>query len=122
MNIFQNAILIFRGLSLLHLAETSEQHRYLVIIVIILIKEFKTTGLNPVFQHKNRFWKIFIQSWDIGKNVSGLFRDFCYKQQSQTTKNENGVQKNVHIFKSNAPTLVKLGEDLDHMYTKGYIF
>ena len=52
----------------------------------------KTPGLNPVFQRKNQFWKIFIKSSDIGKNVSGLFRDFCYKQQNQTTKNENGTE------------------------------
>ena len=36
-------------------------------------------------------------------------------------KNENGAQKDVHVFKSNAPTLLKLGEGLDHMYTKGWI-
>ena len=28
-------------------------------------------------------------------------------------KNENGAQENVHIFKSNAPTLLKLGVGLD---------
>ena len=37
-------------------------------------------------------------------------------------ENENGAQKNVHIFKSNAPILLKLGVGLDHMYTKGWIF
>ena len=52
------------------------------------------------------------------QNVSGLFRDFCYKQQNQTTKNGNSTQKKVHIFKSNAPILLKLGVGLDHMYTK----
>ena len=81
----------------------------------------KTTGL-ICFQHKNRFGKILPESWDIVKNVSGLFRYFCYKQQNQTMKNENGAQKNVHIFKSNAPTLLKLGVVLDHMYTKGWNF
>ena len=30
----------------------------------------KTTGLNPGFQRKNRFYKICIESRDIGKNVS----------------------------------------------------
>ena len=35
---------------------------------------------------------------------------------------ENGTQKNVHIFKSNAPILLKLGVGLDHMYAKGWIF
>ena len=79
----------------------------------------KKTGM---FQCKSRVWKIFTESWDIGKNVSGLFRDFCYKQQNQTTKNKNGAQKNVHIFKIEAPTLLKLGIGLDHMYTKGLIF
>ena len=44
------------------------------------------------------FDMIFTRSWDIGKNVSGLFRDFCYKQQNRTTKNENGDQKNVRFF------------------------
>ena len=82
----------------------------------------KMTGLNPVFLCKNQFWKIFTKSWDIGKNVSGLFRDFCYKQQNQTTKNENGGQKNVQIFKTTAPTLLKPGVSLNHMYTKGWIF
>ena len=37
---------------------------------------------------------------------AGLFRDFCYKQNNQTTKNEKGAQKNAHIFKNNAPTLM----------------
>ena len=99
MSILLSAIFIFHGLILLLVAETSEQHRYLVIIIIILNIGFmvlKTTGLNPVFQRKNPFWKIFTESWDIGKNVSGLFRDFCYKQQNQTSENEDGAQKNVH--------------------------
>ena len=39
-----------------------------------------------------------------------------------TTKNQNGAQKNVHIFKSNVPTLLKLGAGLDHMYTDGMNF
>ena len=30
----------------------------------------KMTGLNPGFQHKNQFWKICTESWDISKNVS----------------------------------------------------
>ena len=42
--------------------------------------------------------------------------------QNQSSKNENGAQKNLHIFKSNAPTLQKLGVYLEHMFTKGYIF
>ena len=58
----------------------------------------------------------------MGKNVTWLFRDFCYRQQNQTTKKENGAQKNVYFFKSNAPILLKLGVSLDHMYTKGWIF
>ena len=33
-------------------------------------------------------------------------------------KNGAGAQKNAHIFKSNAPTWLKLGVGLDHMYTK----
>ena len=32
------------------------------------------------------------------------------------------VQRKMLIFKSNAPTLLKLGEGLDHMYTKGLNF
>ena len=58
MNILLSAIFLFRGLILLLAAETSEQHRYLLTIIIILIIWFlvlKTTGLNPVFQHKNQF-------------------------------------------------------------------
>ena len=84
MSILLSAIFIFHGLILLLEAETSEQHKYLVIIIIIPnigVMVLKTTGLNPVFQRK-----------DIGKNVSRLFRDFCYKQQNQTMKNENGAQ------------------------------
>ena len=37
-----------------------------------------------------------------------------------TTKNQNGAQKNVHIFKSNVPTLLKLGVGLDHIYINGW--
>ena len=51
-----------------------------------------------------------------------MFKDFCYKQQNQTTKNENGAQKNIHIFKSNAPKLLKLSVGKDQMYTKGLNF
>ena len=58
----------------------------------------------------------------MSKNVSGSFRDFCYKQQNKTMKNKNVAQKNAHIFKSNAPILLKLGVGLDHMYTKGWNF
>ena len=82
----------------------------------------KPTGSNPRFQCKNRFWKICTESWDIGKNVSGLLRDFCYKQQNQTMKNENGAQQKAHIFKNNSWLLLKLGVGFDHMYTKGWIF
>ena len=32
------------------------------------------------------------------------------------------AQKNAHIFKSNAPTWMKLGVGLDHMYTNGWNF
>ena len=39
-----------------------------------------------------------------------------------TPKNGNGAQKNVHIFKSSAPILLKLCVGLDHMYTKDWIF
>ena len=42
--------------------------------------------------------------------------------QNLTTKNENEAQKNVHIYKSNAPTLLKLSVGLDHMDTTGWIF
>ena len=37
-------------------------------------------------------------------------------------KNGAGAQKNARIFKSNAPTWLKLGVDLDHMYTNGWNF
>ena len=58
MSILLSAIFIFHGLILLLEAETSEQHRCLVIMIIILNIWFmvlKTTGLNPVFQRKNQF-------------------------------------------------------------------
>ena len=35
----------------------------------IFIWTILTTILKPGFQHKNRFWKICTESWDIGKNV-----------------------------------------------------
>ena len=57
-NILLSAIFIFRGLILLLVAETSEQHKYLVIIIIIPnigVMVLKMTGLNPVFQCKNQF-------------------------------------------------------------------
>ena len=49
------------------------------------------------------------------------FRGICYEQQNQ--KNENGAQKNFHIFKSNAPALLKLvvGFYISHVY-KGLDF
>ena len=78
--------------------------------------------LEPSVSKQNWFWKILTESWDIGKNVSGLFRDFCYKQQNETTKNENGAQKNLHNFNVMYLHLMKLGVGLDHMYTKGWIF
>ena len=37
-------------------------------------------------------------------------------------KNGAGAQKNARIFKSNAPTWLKLGVGLDHMYTNGWNF
>ena len=40
------------------------------ILPIIGFMVFKTTGLNPGFQRKNRFEKICTESWYIGKNVS----------------------------------------------------
>ena len=86
MSTLLSALFIFCSLISLLEAETSEQHRCLVIMIIIPNIGFmvhKTTGLNPVFQRKNTFWKIFTESWDIGKNVSGLFRDFCLKQQKE---------------------------------------
>ena len=58
MSFLLSAIFIFHGLILLLEAETSEQHRCLVIMIIIPNIWFivlKTTGLNPVFQRKNPF-------------------------------------------------------------------
>ena len=37
-------------------------------------------------------------------------------------KDGNGAQKNIHIFRSNAPTFLKLGVRFYHMHTKGWIF
>ena len=39
-----------------------------------------------------------------------------------SAKNENGAQKNTRIFKSNAPTWLKLGVGLYHMYTNCWNF
>ena len=44
------------------------------------------------------------------------------KLQNMSTKNGNGAHENVHMFKSNAPLLLKLGAGLDHMNTKGWMF
>ena len=63
MSILLSAIFIFHGLILLLVAETSEQHRYLVILIIIL---------NIGFQRKNRFWKTCSESQDINKKVSKI--------------------------------------------------
>ena len=93
-----------------------------IIIPNIGFMVLKTTDLNRVFQRKNQFWKIFTKSWDMSKNVSGSFRDFCYKQQNKTMKNKNVAQKNAHIFISNALILLKLGVGLDYMYTQGWFF
>ena len=51
-----------------------------------------------------------------------LFRDFCCKLQNLTTQNQNAAHKNLHIFKSNAPTLLKLGVGIDYVYTKDSFF
>ena len=32
----------------------------------------KTAGLSSRFQRKNRFWKIYNESWDIAQNVSNF--------------------------------------------------
>ena len=45
-----------------------------------------------------------------------------HQPQNLSAKNGAGAQKNAHIFKSNAPTWLKLGVGLDHMYTKGWNF
>ena len=48
------------------------------ILPIMGFMVLKTTGLNPGFQRKNRFWKICIGSWDIGKNVRNFWH-FAWK-------------------------------------------
>ena len=60
MSILLSAIFIFQGLILLLVAETPEQHRYLVILIIIpniWFMVLKTTGLNQVFQRKKTVLK-----------------------------------------------------------------
>ena len=73
MNIFLSDIFIFRGLILLLVAETSEQHRYLVMIKIITNIGFmvlKTTGLNPGFQRQNWFGKICLEPSELRPRIS----------------------------------------------------
>ena len=59
-----------------------------------------------------RYWQKYI--WVVQR--------FLLQATKSDKKNENGAQKNVHIFKINAPTLLKLGVGFNHMYTKGWIF
>ena len=89
MNMLLSAIFIFRGLILLVVAETSEQHKYLVLIIIIRIIGFmvlKTTGLNPVFRRKNQFPSRSFKGisrkswWCFQKDVSVVFqRSFIFQ-------------------------------------------
>ena len=111
-------ILIFCGLTLLLVAEISEQPRYIFANIpglgeyfsrlIFALKHWVQAGHfeyhDPYIRNNYYYYKVFV-----------LFRGVCYKQQNQTMRNENGAQKNVHIFKSNAPTLLKLGVGFYHM-------
>ena len=75
MSFLLSAIFIFHGLILLLEAETYEQHRCLLTMIIIpniWFMVLKTTGLNPGFQHKNWFGKIWTRSRDIKQKVSKI--------------------------------------------------
>ena len=95
MNIFLSAIFIFCGLILLLLAEISEQPRYIFANIsglaeyflkrIFALKHWVQAGRfeynEPYIRNNNHYYK-----------ASVLFRGFCFKQQNQTMKNENGAQ------------------------------
>ena len=95
MNIFLSAVFIFRGLILLLVAENSERPRYIFANISGLGEYFS----KPIFALK--YWvqagrfeyhEAYIQNNYYYYKASVLFRGFCYKQQNQTTKNENGAQ------------------------------
>ena len=108
MSIFLRAIFIFCGLILLLVAEISEQPRYIFANISGLGQYF--SKLIFVLKHWVQACRFEYHEPYNGNNyyyykISVFFRGFCYKKQNQTTKNETGAQKNVHIFKSNTPTL-----------------
>ena len=84
---------------LLLLAETSEQHRYLVIVIDYRVHGTQNDQLEPSDSTQKSKYSLRPEI------LAKMYLGFCYKQQNLTTKNENGTQKNVLIFKSNAPKL-----------------
>ena len=74
MNIFLRAILIFHGLILLLVQRTSENHRYLAIIIIILIIGLlysKRPGLTQCFNAKIGFEKYSLSPEILAKMYLG---------------------------------------------------
>ena len=60
--------------------------------------------------------------YDTRLGAPGALAHLLQRLQNLTTKNQNGARKNIHIFESNAPPLLKLGVYLVHMCTKGWNF
>ena len=95
MSILLSAIFIFHSLILLLVTEISEQPRYIFANIsglgeyfskrIFALKHWVQAGRfeyhEPYIQNNYNYYK-----------ESVLFRGFCYKQQNQTMKNENGTQ------------------------------
>ena len=94
MNIFLSAIFIFRCLILLLVADISEQPRHIFANFSGPSEYF----LKPIFALN--YWvqaghfeyhEPYIRNNYHYYKVSVLFRGFFFKQQNQTTKNENGA-------------------------------
>ena len=112
-NICLGAIFIFPGLILFFVATQIHFCQYLRTRWIYLKTDFalKHWVQGGRFEHHEPYnWNNYHYY-----KVSVLLRGFCHKQQNQTIKNENGTQKKVHFFKSNAPTLLKLSLGFYHM-------
>ena len=95
MNISLSAIFIFCCLILLLVAEISVQPRYIFANISGLGEYFsKLTFALKHWVKAGRFeyYEPYIWNDYYHYKVSVLSRDFCYKQQNQTLKNENGAQ------------------------------
>ena len=95
MSIFLSAIFIICGSILLLVAEISEQPRNIFANISELREYFsKLIFVLNHWVHAGCFeyHGPYIRNDYYHYKVSVLFRGFCYKQQNQTTKNENGAQ------------------------------